>query len=252
MPALHKNRVKMTVTSVASSGLGTITLNAASSGYQSFATAYGADATVDILITEGTSWEVARDCTYTHSGTTVTRGTLEASSTGSAVAFTSAAIVSVMMSAYKGDMLERQINRSAVMVKNNGSTTQTLDGTPAAWAVVSTALTTVSTDPMGWWNTSTKQFLPTWAGTYLVNVGVQLDGSATSGVQCGILKNGSIFAAGPIVVRAAGYPAMVFAFPVALNGSSDYLTSAVYLDGYDYTTHAYAEGTYFSAIYLGP
>ena len=96
----HKNRVKMTISGTP--GTGTITLSAASSGYQSFATAYGANATVDILIEEGTSWEVARDCTYTNSGTTVTRGTLEASSTGSAVSFTSAAVVSVIATADRG------------------------------------------------------------------------------------------------------------------------------------------------------
>lgn len=90
-------------------GTGTITLSAASSGYQSFATAYGANATVDILIEEGTAWEVARDCTYTNSGTTVTRGTLEASSTGSAVSFTSAAVVSEIATATKGSWHEVQL-----------------------------------------------------------------------------------------------------------------------------------------------
>lgn len=104
MPALHKNRVKMSVTGTP--GTGTITLNAASSAHQSFATAYGANATVDILITEGTSWEIARNCTYTHSGTTVDRGTLEASSTGSAVTFTSAATVEVILIAGKGNLIE--------------------------------------------------------------------------------------------------------------------------------------------------
>jgi hypothetical protein len=103
--SLHANRVQMTVTGTP--GTGTITLNAATSGYQSFGTAYSsADATVDILITEGTSWEVARNCTYTHSGTTVTRGTLEASSSGSAVSFTSAAIVSVIATADFGNRAE--------------------------------------------------------------------------------------------------------------------------------------------------
>ena len=106
MPALHKNRVKMTVTSVASAGVGTITLNAASSAHQSFATAYGANATVDILITEGTSWEIARNCAYTHSGTTVDRGTLEASSTCSAVTFTSAAVVEEILTAARGNSIE--------------------------------------------------------------------------------------------------------------------------------------------------
>lgn len=102
----HANRVKMTVTSVASSGTGDITLNAASTGFRSFATAYGANATVDILITEGTAWEIARNCTYTHSGTTVSRGTLENSSTGSAVAFNTSGtgvVVSVIATAAFGN-----------------------------------------------------------------------------------------------------------------------------------------------------
>lgn len=104
MTALHKNNVSMTVSGTP--GTGTITLGSASSGSQSFATAYGADATVDVRITDGTAWEVARNCTYTHSGTTLDRGTLEASSTGSAISLTSAAVVSVVMTAEKGNRVE--------------------------------------------------------------------------------------------------------------------------------------------------
>ena len=98
----HANMVKMTVTSVGADPY-TITLNAASSGFQSFADAYGANATVDILITQGTVWEVARNCTYTHSGTTVSRGTFEDSSTGSRIAtFDNTAVVSVVATADSG------------------------------------------------------------------------------------------------------------------------------------------------------
>ena len=110
----HANMARMTVTSVASSGTGTITLNAASSGYRSFASAYGADATVDVLITEGTTWEVARNCAYTNSGTTLGRGTLESSSTGVAVAFTSAAVVSVVATAAWGNNLENLALRATI------------------------------------------------------------------------------------------------------------------------------------------
>lgn len=45
------------------------------------------------------AWELRKGCTYTHSGTTLSRGTLEASSTGSAIDFTSAAIVAVVLTA---------------------------------------------------------------------------------------------------------------------------------------------------------
>ena len=98
--ATHANRVQMTVSGTP--GTGTITLGSASSGYRTFASAYGADATVDVLIVDGTAWEVARGCTYTHSGTTLSRGTLESSSTGSAISLTSAAIVSVIATADSG------------------------------------------------------------------------------------------------------------------------------------------------------
>lgn len=96
----HANRVKMTVSGTP--GTGTITLGSASSGFQSFSAAYGANATVDVVITDGTAWEVARNCTYTHSGTTLSRGTLEASSTGSALSLTSSAVVMVTHTATRG------------------------------------------------------------------------------------------------------------------------------------------------------
>ncbi len=100
----HKNFVRMSVSGTP--GTGTITLGSAVSGYQSLATAYGANATVDVSITDGTAWEVARDCTYTHSGTTLTRGTLEESSTGSALSLTSAAVVTVTATAEFGRRME--------------------------------------------------------------------------------------------------------------------------------------------------
>ena len=105
MPSSHANRVQMTVSGTP--GTGTITLGSAASGYQTFAAAHGANATVDVLITDGTAWEVARDCAYTHSGTTLNRGTLESSSTGSAISLTSAAVVSQIPTAEWGNRLER-------------------------------------------------------------------------------------------------------------------------------------------------
>lgn len=100
--SLHANRVQMTVSSVDGS-TGELTLGSATTGYQSFNAAYGANATVDILIVEGTDWEVDRNCLYDDSGGTVTRGTFEDSSSGSSVTFTSAAIVSVIATAATGN-----------------------------------------------------------------------------------------------------------------------------------------------------
>ena len=100
--SLHRNRVQMTVSAV-DGVTGELTLGSATAGYQSFSSAYGADATVDILITEGNNWEVDRNCSYDNTGGTVDRGTFEASSTGSAVSFTSAAVVSVIATAATGN-----------------------------------------------------------------------------------------------------------------------------------------------------
>lgn len=122
----------MTVTGTP--GTGTITLNAASSTYQTFAAAYAGNATVDILITDGTAWEVARACTYTNSGTTVTRGTLEASSTGSAISLTSAAVVSQIPTAQWGNWLE-----SAMQAVTPGGRLTLTSGTPVTTSDVTGA-----------------------------------------------------------------------------------------------------------------
>jgi hypothetical protein len=103
--SLHKNRVKMTV--AGTYGTGTVTLGSASTAYQSFASAYGANATVDVLYTDASNaWGIERDCAYTHSVTTLGRGTYEASSTGGNLSLTSAAVVSVILSAGKGNNIE--------------------------------------------------------------------------------------------------------------------------------------------------
>lgn len=58
IPSL-KNRIGMTVSGTP--GTGTITLSTALTGYQSFPTAYAANATVDIPIEDGDAREIARD-----------------------------------------------------------------------------------------------------------------------------------------------------------------------------------------------
>lgn len=102
-----RNLIQMTVSSVASAGLGTLTLGSAVADYLAFEA--GDDGlTFTVTITEtGVGQEVNTGCTYTHSGTTLTRGTLEKSTTGAPIAFSSAAIVSVTASAAWGNSLER-------------------------------------------------------------------------------------------------------------------------------------------------
>lgn len=147
--ATHANRVQMTVTGTP--GTGTITLNAASSGYQTFGSAHGANATVDCLFTDGTAWEVARDCTYTHSGTTLSRGTLEASSTGSAISLTSAAVVSQILTADRG----RQLTAAALdhVAGTDANTTMVVNTMyvvdMSAWATADRTYTLPATAAVG-------------------------------------------------------------------------------------------------------
>lgn len=170
----HKNRVKMTVSGTP--GTGTITLSAASSGYQSLATAYGANATVDVLITEGTAWEVARDCAYTHSGTTLSRGTLEESSTGSAVSFTSAAVVSVIATAGFGNDVE-SLWANGFSARADGTNTQNLT-TGSGTTLISGssgALRTVDYNIGSYFNTTSGIFFPTEQGLWLIGASAVID-----------------------------------------------------------------------------
>jgi hypothetical protein len=93
------NRAKMTT---ATTGTGTITLGSAVDGYQTFASAGVANAdVVRYVIEDGGAWEIGLG-TYTASGTTLTRGSIE-SSTGTALNLTGNAVVFVTAAA--GDVV---------------------------------------------------------------------------------------------------------------------------------------------------
>lgn len=77
---------------------GALTIAAAASGYRTFGA--GDDGlSFDVSITDGTAWEIRTGCVYTHAGTSLARGTLEDSSTGSAIALSAAAVVTLALSA---------------------------------------------------------------------------------------------------------------------------------------------------------
>ena len=82
MALVVKDRVQETSTTT---GTGTFTLAGAVSGFQSFS-AIGNGNTTYYAIVGGTEWEVGIG-TYTSSGTTLSRDTVLASSTGSKVSF---------------------------------------------------------------------------------------------------------------------------------------------------------------------
>lgn len=113
MTATHKNFLKTTISAVASAGLGAFTVSTASSGYRTFGSGDDGKTFDGVTIKEGTAWEVRDGCVYTHSGTSLSRGTLQDSSTGSAIAFTSAAVVEQNPSAGFADLT--QLARASVM-----------------------------------------------------------------------------------------------------------------------------------------
>lgn len=88
----YRNRLATKVSAVASSGLGDFTISAAVQGYRTFTATENAES-FNITITEGVYWEVRTGCVYTHSTKTLTRGTLENSSSGVAVAFSSSCTI---------------------------------------------------------------------------------------------------------------------------------------------------------------
>ena len=233
-------------------GTGTITLGAAVTGAQSFSAAYGANATVDVFITDGAAWEVARNCTYTHSGTTLTRGTLEASSTGSALSLTSAAVVRVALPAEVANALDRQISKGCVIVTADGSTTQSIAAT--TFTKVSTVLTTVLQDQKSWWDTSNKRFTPQRAGLYSVSGGVSIaivDANATVIVL--LYKNG---AENRMLFRGYSSDAnstnqVSGTALVELNGSTDYIELYCYhSSAAAKSTEAIAGRTFFNAHFV--
>jgi hypothetical protein len=93
----YVNRAYFAVSNTPGSS-GNFTVSTAESGYRTLGSADNGKF-FDVMAIEGTSWEVRTGCTYTHSGTSLSRGTLEESSTGSAITFTSAVKVMVVNAA---------------------------------------------------------------------------------------------------------------------------------------------------------
>lgn len=242
----HRNRLKTTISAVASSGLGDFTISAASSGYRTFVSGDNA-LTFDCLITEGTTWEVRTGCTYTHSGTTLSRGTLEDSSTGSAITFTTAAIVSQIPTAAWGNALENQLDRALTFIRSPSTGTQTM--TASAFTKVSTILSEVVDNPKTWWDTTNKKFLPTRAGNYLIFAGVQLNVTEAIITQAAIYKNGSADTYGATSNFASTALPAVEAV-VYLDGTTDYVELYIYVSA-SVATLAGTGRVFFKAIYLG-
>ena len=137
MPLVLKDRVKELTTST---GTGAVTLAGAVTGYQSFA-AIGDGNTTYYVISGGSEWEVGIG-TYTASGTTLSRGTVLASSNAGALVNFSAGTKDVICS-YPADKAVYE-DENGLVTLGDASPTITYSGLPAAGLQVSIDPTTNS------------------------------------------------------------------------------------------------------------
>lgn len=77
---------------------GNFAVGAARTGHRGFVAGHDAR-TFSVAAVDGANWEIRTGCTYTHGTTTLSRGTLEESSSGSAVNLGPTTVVSVILSA---------------------------------------------------------------------------------------------------------------------------------------------------------
>ena len=85
-------------------------------------------------------------------------------------------------------------------------------------------LDTVQYDPFGYWNSSTKRWIPLIAGYYMIHGSVMVSTSAGTCLISNLCKNGTQFATGCANGSVGGnYPQSTCASIVYLNGSTDYL-----------------------------
>ena len=98
-----RDRYKSTVSS-APGTTGNYVISGSVSGYQSFVSADNG-LYFEIVVMDGSNWEIDTGCQWTNSSTTLSRGTLVASSSGSAINFTSAAVITVTLTAERANTL---------------------------------------------------------------------------------------------------------------------------------------------------
>lgn len=123
------------------------------------------------IFESGVGSEVRTGCTYTHGTTTLSRGTLESSTSGSALNFTSAAQVQII-----GETAIRAAGLEAVRLSGfsayaDGTSQQTLStgsGTTLIHGGTGGALKTEEFDIEGWFTQSTGIFFPQEQGLWLM------------------------------------------------------------------------------------
>lgn len=236
-------------------GTGNIAVGAAVAGpYRTLGAAQDG-MTFDVAITDGNAWEVRTGCVYTHGTTTLTRGTLEDSSTGSAISLSASAHVMVTSTAGKSKSLEWQIDSGYTLIQTSASQSFANNSV----VKISSALNLASINPKGWWDAANTRFLPSRAGIYQVICNVQLTSGTSSSsakLAIGFRKNGAgdAFPAEVGIWGTGSYdPLAISSMIYNLNGSTDYVEAIVFQNTGGSRTSASdtPSRVQFQAYYLG-
>lgn len=206
----------------------------------------------EVAIVDGNAWEIRRGCTFTSATNTLTRGTLEDSSTGSAITLTSAALVMVTATA-------AGLNVPVLNVNGQGGTNQSVGAT--AWTKITSAISgTALVDTLGGWNGTTKRYTPTVAGRYLMfsqvkfinlpNQNFTLSGIYKNAAAAADVESARIYnAGGQTSDQESGIGVLI----TSMNGTSDFVELYGYAGPSAGTLTVQAHpATYLQSFYLGP
>lgn len=252
MPLLYKDRVKEVASNKPNASTAFNLPDSAPAGFQSFDTAYATGETMECMATNGTAWESFVGTFTAGTPDTLARTTLLASSTGSAINWSSGGDVTIFVTP-SARAVDRLQNPGCVIVRNDGSATQSIAN--ATFTKVTTALATESLDQNGWWDHTNKRFQPNISGLYYVGAGIQLQQVADGTSIIPIARlNGADYAhlARGYCAKAASNLGASGSALVSLNGATDYVEFFVYQDGgAAYNTLAGPERVFFMAHRIG-
>jgi hypothetical protein len=233
---------------------GTYTLAGAVSGHRTFSvvgdgnTCYYRAQGVDGSGVPNGGWEVGKG-TYTAAGTLLARTSILSSSNGNnAMAWAAGTkrIALVSPAAMFGHYYTE--------VTNSGAGGDTINATTSA--KITTALNTVVENPMTWWDTTNKKFLPTVGGLYRFTARANLVSLAADKEFILMLyKNGSEARRGirMLGAGASASPGGEVNGVIRLNGSTDYVEVWMYNgDSSARDVEAVAASCRLEAQYIGP
>jgi len=167
----YVDNVLETISAVAGSGLGDVTLSGAvDATYRALGAADDGLSFEVTFVEPGTGTETRAGCVYTHSGRTLSRGTLLSSTTGSAITLTTAATVAVVVSAGTLGRFEAVTRQSGFKAYGNGTNTQSLTTGAGTTNITGStgALRTVDYNVEGDYDATTGIFFPTEPGVWLI------------------------------------------------------------------------------------